>query len=152
MKETAHYSFQPMEAIMATLSGAPAQAAPGRGWPGPRGHWLLGCTRALRRDPLTFYTDTWRAYGDYVRVRTVPGYDFYLLADPAAVEHVLAKNPKNYVKPSFLTGPVRLLVGNGLFTSEGAFWLRQRRLAQPAFLRGAVVRLAAPMTAAADRL
>jgi cytochrome P450 len=44
------------------------------------------------------------------------------------------------------------LLGNGLFSSEGDFWLRQRRLAQPAFLRGAVVRLAAPMTAAVEGL
>jgi hypothetical protein len=39
----------------------------------------------------------------------VPGFDVYFLADPAAVEHVLVKNPKNYRKPEFLTGPVRLL-------------------------------------------
>jgi cytochrome P450 len=113
---------------------------------------LFGCLRAFRRDQLTFLRDLRRTYGDYVRIPTVPGYDIYLLADPAAVEHVLVKNHKNYRKPAFLTGPVRLLLGNGLFTSEGDFWLRQRRLAQPAFLRGAVVRLAAPMTAAVDDL
>src|SRR5262249_38435613 len=62
------------------------------------------------------------------------------------------KNYKNYRKPEFLNGPVRLLLGNGLFSSEGDFWLRQRRLAQPAFLRGAIVRLAAPMTAAVESL
>jgi cytochrome P450 len=139
---------------MATLGEAPrtATVSSRRSWPGPRGSWLFGCLQAIRRDSLTFYRDTWRTYGDYVRIRTLPGYDVYLLADPVAVEHVLVKNHKNYHKPSFLTGPVRQLIGNGLFTSEGDFWLRQRRLAQPAFLRGAVVRLAASMTAAADRL
>jgi cytochrome P450 len=121
-------------------------------WPGPRGNFLFGCLRDFRRDQLTFLRDLRRTYGDHVRIPTVPGYDIYLLADPAAVEHVLVKNYKNYRKPEFLTGPVRLLLGNGLFSSEGDFWLRQRRLAQPAFLRGAVVRLAAPMTAAVERL
>jgi cytochrome P450 len=82
----------------------------------------------------------------------VPGFPVYFLADPAAIEHVLVKNHKNYPKLELITGPVRLLLGNGLFNSEGDFWLRQRRLAQPAFLRGAVVRLAAPMTAAVDDL
>ncbi len=106
----------------------------------------------MRSDPLNFYRDTWRTYGDYVRIRTLPGFDVCLLADPAAIEHVLVKNHKNYRKPKFLTGPVKLVAGNGLFVSEGDLWLRQRRLAQPAFLRGAVNRLAAPMTAAADRL
>jgi cytochrome P450 len=113
---------------------------------------LFGCLRAFQRDQLNFLRDIWRRYGDYVRIPTVPGFDVYLLADPAAIEYVLVKNPKNYRKPTFLTGPVRLLVGNGLFTSEGSFWLRQRRLSQPAFLRGAIVRLAAPMTATVDDL
>jgi cytochrome P450 len=113
---------------------------------------VFGCLRAFRRDQLNFLRDTWRAHGDYVRIPTVPGYDIYFLADPAAIEYVLVKNHKNYRKPTFLTGPMRLLLGNGLFTSEGDFWLRQRRLAQPAFLRGAVSRLAAPITAAVDSL
>jgi cytochrome P450 len=113
---------------------------------------LFGCLRAFRRDQLNFLRDIRRTYGDYVRIPTVPGYDVYLIADPAAVEHVVVKNHKNYRKPEFLTGPVRLLLGNGLFISEGDFWLRQRRLAQPAFLRGAIARLAAPMAAAVDGL
>src|SRR6516225_10582298 len=117
-------------------------------WPGPRGHFLLGCLREFRRDQLNFLRDLRRTHGDYVRIRTVPGYDIYLLSDPAAVEHVLVKNYKNYRKAEFIIEPVRLLLGNGLFSSEGDFWLRQRRLAQPAFLRNAIVRLAAPMTAA----
>src|SRR6516162_5707278 len=121
-------------------------------WPGPRGHFLFGCLRAFQRDQLNFLRDVWRTHGDYVRIPTVPGFDVYLLADPAAIEHVLVKNHKNYRKPAFLTGPVRLLLGNGLFVSEGDFWLRQRRLSQPAFLRGAIVRLAAPMTSAVDDL
>jgi cytochrome P450 len=113
---------------------------------------LFGCLGAFRRDQLNFLRDMRRTHGDYVRIPTVPGWDVYLLADPAAIEHVLVKNHKNYRKPKFLTGPVRLLLGNGLFTSEGNFWLRQRRLSQPAFLRGAVVRLAAPMTTGVDHL
>src|SRR5947209_2126997 len=100
---------------MATLRESLRPEAAGRSWPGPRGHWLVGCLRAVRSDPLNFYRDACRTYGDYVRIPTVPGYDIYLIADPAAVEHVLVKNPRNYRKPDFLTGPVRLLIGNGLF-------------------------------------
>ena len=139
---------------MATLSDAtkPPEVAHRQGWPGPRGHFLFGCLRAFRRDQLNFLRDLRRTYGDYVRIPTVPGYDIYLLAHPAAVEHVLVKNYKNYRKPEFLSGPIRLLLGNGLFSSEGDFWLRQRRLSQPAFVRSSVARLAAGMTAGVERL
>ncbi|TMA18139.1 MAG: cytochrome P450 [Deltaproteobacteria bacterium] len=44
---------------------------------------------------------------------------------------------------------LRRLVGNGLLTSEGSFWLRQRRLAQPAFHRQRIAAMAARMTQAA---
>jgi cytochrome P450 len=136
---------------MATLGKTPSLASGERQtWPGPRGNFLFGCLRPFQRDQLNFLRDVWRTYGDYVRIPTVPGYDVYFLADPAAVEHVLVKNYKNYQKAKFLTGPIRLVIGNGLFTSEGDFWLRQRRLSQPAFLRGAIVRLASPMTKAVD--
>ena len=139
---------------MATLSDAtkPPEVLHRQGWPGPRGHFLFGCLRAFRRDQLNFLRDIWRTHGDYIRIPTVPGWDVYFLADPAAIEHVLVKNHKNYRKAEFITGPVRLVAGNGLFSSEGDFWLRQRRLSQPGFLRGAIVRLAAPMTTAVDDL
>src|SRR5262245_31207151 len=105
-----------------------APNAPRRDWPEIRGHWLLGCLRPIQRDPLNFYRETWRTHGDYVRIRAFPGYDVYLLADPAAVEHVLSGNHKNYRKPDVFNQPVRLLAGNGILTSEGDVWLRQRRL------------------------
>src|SRR6516165_5859747 len=153
MNETVHYSFTRW-LHMATLGKVPKlpSAPPRRKWPGPRGNFLFGCLRPFQRDQLKFLRDVWRTYGDYVRIPTVPGYDVYFLADPVAVEHVLVKNHKNYRKAKFLTGPIRLVIGNGLFTSEGDFWLRQRRLSQPAFLRGAIVRLASPMTRAVDGL
>src|SRR5262245_47006973 len=152
MNESVHCSSRHEEPPMATLSDAarPPDVSHRRGWPGPRGHFLFGCLREFRRDQLNFLRDLRRTHGDYVRIPTVPGLDIYLPADPAAVEHVLVRNYKNYRKPEFLREPVRLLLGNGLFSSEGDFWLRQRRLAQPAFLRGAVVRLAAPMSAAVE--
>jgi cytochrome P450 len=136
---------------MATLNDVHRHAPVSKkGWPGPRGHWLFGCVRAFQGEPLNFPRKAWRTYGDYVSIRALPGFDIYQITDPAAVEYVLVKNHKNYRKPGFLTKPVRLLTGNGLFTSDGDFWLRQRRLAQPAFLRDAVARLAAPMTDATD--
>src|ERR1700693_3558836 len=129
MNENVQYSYRQEEPHMATLGKAAERPAAARRqtWPGPRGNFLFGCLRAFQRDQLNFLRDVWRTYGDYVRIPTVPGYDVYFLADPAAIEHVLVKNYKNYRKAGFLTGPIRLVVGNGLFTREGDLSLRPRR-------------------------
>ncbi len=117
--------------------------------PGPRGHWLRGCLKRFQHEPLEFYRECHRDYGDYVRIRMVPGVDVYLLTHPDAVEQVLQKNHQNYRKPDFFHQTVGLLAGNGIFTSRGPFWLRQRRLMQPAFHRQHLEHLVPAMTAAA---
>jgi cytochrome P450 len=104
----------------------------------------------LQADGPGFYYRTWRDYGDYVRIRAIPGVYFYFLTHPDAVEHVLQKHHKNYRKPVFFDRTMALLVGQGLFSSEGDLWLRQRRLMQPAFHRQHLARLFPLMTAAAD--
>lgn len=120
--------------------------------PGPNGHWLLGCMRQFQREPIKFYTETWREYGDYVRIRILPGMYFHLLTHPDAVEHVLQRNHKNYRKMKNLIQSAEPLMGNGLFSSEGSFWLEQRRLAQPAFHRHQLMALTGNMASAADAL
>jgi cytochrome P450 len=51
------------------------------------------------------------------------------------VKHILQDNHANYEKGAKYRAALMPLMGNGLFTSEGAFWLRQRRIAQGAFQR-----------------
>lgn len=121
-----------------------------KAFPGPRGNWLLGCLRQFQRDPLALYAQANREYGHYVRIRAFPGIYVYLLTHPEAVEHVLQKHHKNYRKPDFFNKTVSLLAGNGVLTSEGDFWLRQRRLMQPAFHRSHLAKLAPLMVAAAE--
>jgi cytochrome P450 len=98
-----------------------------------RGHWLRGCFHEMRGDPLQLYSRAREKFGDYVRVRILQGIHLYLVTHPDGVEHVLHKKHRNYRKPDRFYKSVGLLVGNGLFTNEGEGWLRQRKLAQPAF-------------------
>lgn len=91
---------------------------------------LVGNALQLLRDRLTFQ-DTLAAFSGVARFRMF-GIEIYHLSDPDAIQHVLQDNARNYVKGK-LFEPMRSLVGNGLFLSDGDFWLRQRRLMQPAF-------------------
>lgn len=68
----------------------------------------------------------------------------HLVSDPAVVRHVLLDNLANYDKHTPAFDAVRIVLGNGMLTSGGAFWKRQRRIAQPAF-HGEKVRHFAPI-------
>ena len=130
---------------------AQADARPTTRWPVVRGRMLTGCIRDIQLRPLELYTGAWRTHGDYVCLRGLPGFYFYLLGHPDAIEHVLHTNLKNYRKPDSFNHSARPLVGNGILTSEGDFWRRQRRLVQPAFLRNSVSRLSSHMVASIGR-
>ena len=115
--------------------------------PGPRGVPLLGMLPALRRDPLRVFMDAAARFGDvaFFKIGSRRG---YLITNPADVRHVLQDNARNYRK-SPLYQKLRTSLGDGLLTSEGAFWLRQRRIAQPAFHRQRIEAFAGVMTDAA---
>jgi cytochrome P450 len=102
--------------------------------PGPDGRLILGVMPEYNRDALAFITRC-REYGDVVRTRFFY-VTAYFLYNPRDIEYVLSTNSKNFLKSmSLRSNFFHRLVGNGLVTSEGDFWRRQRRLAQPAFHR-----------------
>ena len=111
---------------------APALRNPPRRPPGPEGHPVLGNLREFAADTLGFATRLAREHGDVARFRLV-NREAWLLSGPDAVERVLVANHRNYVKHTFFWRKVEAIFGRGLLTNEGDAWLRQRRLAQPAF-------------------
>jgi cytochrome P450 len=111
--------------------------------PGPSYWTPFAPGRAIRRDPIGFVSALARDYGDAVCLGMGP-VDAYLFHHPDAVKHILQDNNQNYVKGEII-GRVKVLIGEGLFTSEGDFWRRQRRLAQPAFHRERIAGLAGTM-------
>jgi enediyne biosynthesis protein E7 len=82
------------------------------------------------------------AHGDTYRVFS-PGRNSWtwVIHDPDDVKRVMVTNHRNYTKGVGMDR-VRLLLGNGLITSEGEFWRRQRRMMQPAFHRKVIERFA----------
>lgn len=112
--------------------------------PGPFFWNPIAAGRDLMRDPLGRLTADWREHGDVTRIRIGP-LSYYGLVHPDHLQHVLQENHRNYVKGPII-GRTKILIGEGLFTSEGALWLRQRRLAQPAFHRQRIGGFATTMT------
>lgn len=100
---------------------------------GPPGRPLFGHLFEINRDHLGFLQQCVQTYGDRVELHFGPR-RVVLLNHPLDVDEVLVNQQRSFIKGYFyrLLGP---LLGNGLLTSEGDFWLRQRRLVQPAFHR-----------------
>ena len=117
--------------------------------PGPKGHPLLGSLPAVRKDPIRVFLEAFRDHGDVVRFRFGPMVA-HLVSSPEGVNHVLAENNKNYGKRTRGYDALRYVLGNGLLTSEGEFWKRQRRIAQPAFHRQRIAGFGQAMVRAAE--
>ncbi|MUL36914.1 cytochrome P450 [Gloeocapsopsis dulcis] len=118
--------------------------------PGPKGHFLIGNILEVNRDPLNFCSQCARNYGDIVRWQLGP-FPAIMLNHPSLIEEVLVTQQQNFVKSSVYRRGLRVL-GNGLLTSEGNFWQRQRRLVQPAFHQERIAAYAQVMVTYANRL
>ena len=112
--------------------------------PGPKPHFLFGNMPLASRDPLTVFTRWAREYGDifYYRAGWIR---VYFLNRPDLIEFALVRNHSNLLKDRVIQNS-RWFFGDGLLTSEGEEWKRQRRLTQPAFHREKVACYAGMMT------
>lgn len=86
----------------------------------------------LLRDAPNALLRLFEKYGDVLCVGNRRLRIIYLLSHPRHIKHVLQDNQLNYGKGS-LYDELRSMHGDGLVTSEGETWQRQRRQAQPAF-------------------
>lgn len=128
-------------------NAAGVQPPGGRVAPGPRSKSILGgMPRSGDLGMLGYYLDNWREYGDIVRFRVGP-ITQHLVVQPDHIRHVLVTNRQNYTKGIGMR-KLKLLLGQGLFTSEGALWQRQRKLMQPPFTPKGVQPFGPDMTAA----
>jgi cytochrome P450 len=120
--------------------------------PGPRGNFLFGNFLDFSRDPLGFLSLCAKEYPDVALMR-VGRLNSYILNNPDHIEEVLVAKSRYFRKDRFLNLRLfRLLLGNGLLTSDGDFWRRQRRLAQPAFHRDRIANYARVMVDYTERM
>jgi cytochrome P450 len=118
--------------------------------PGPPSSRWRGSFSQYTRDPLTFLPEAIRTYGDVIGLRFLK-FRVYFLNHPDMIEELLVAQARKFGKGRVLKANARLF-GKGLLTSEGAFWLRQRRLAQPAFHRARIASYAEAMVQYAQKL
>ena len=117
--------------------------------PGPRGLPLLGMGLQVLRDPLGTLEHIARKYGDIVTIPIVSDTRI-LLNHPDYIEQVTVIQQSKFHKSKLTKDVTGRLLGEGLLISEGDFWRRQRRLAQPAFQRHRINEYAATMLESAE--
>lgn len=113
------------------------------GWP------LLGALPSLLARPFEFLDEARRRHGDIYALDLGPA-SAVVLNHPRHAQHVLRDRAANYRKGGAMWDAIRTVLGNGLFVSEGDFWLRQRRMMQPQFHRQRLAGLAGLMVQAMD--
>jgi cytochrome P450 len=119
--------------------------------PGPSGRDLLNDLRDLQNYPLSVLLRSTQKYGDFVRLAIGP-WNIYLINHPEYIQQVLQSNNRNYTKDTFQYNMLRTVTGSGLLTSDGPFWLRQRRLVQPAFHRQRILEFGEIITTATQKM
>src|SRR5215469_4547061 len=113
--------------------------------PGPSVLFLLKSLPAIRGSLPGFMTSLTQHYGDVVRISLL-NQEGYLLNHPDGVKHALQSHHHQYSKEVYALTFLKALLGEGLLTNEGASWLMQRRLMQPAFHRKRLSAMSTVMT------
>ncbi len=87
----------------------------------------------VRRNPIPFHKRYFDQFGDSFSLKIGLSKYIILSRDNEVAQYILQKNQKNYHKSKFQSVYLSKYLGKGLLTVDGDFWLKQRRLIQPAF-------------------
>ncbi|WP_309642452.1 cytochrome P450 [Flavobacterium sp.] len=88
---------------------------------------------SIRKNPIPFHKKFFDQFGDTFSLKIGKTKHVILSRDNEVAEYILQKNHKNYQKSELQTKFISKYLGHGLLTANGDFWLKQRRLIQPAF-------------------
>ncbi|MBB6142831.1 cytochrome P450 [Silvibacterium bohemicum] len=84
-------------------------------------------------NPILLFEHLVATYGKMAHYRVGPS-DIVLVNEPEFIREILVMQPHNFIKER-TQKRMRILLGEGLITSDGEFHKRQRRIAAPAFHR-----------------
>lgn len=116
---------------------------------GPRDNLpFLGVLPRFRKDPAGYLQSVARTHGDLAYMRLGPQHA-YVVSHPDWIRDILVTHQGNFTKSRILER-AKVLLGEGLLTSEGDVHTRQRRLVQPAFHRDRLARHTVDMVACAE--
>lgn len=118
--------------------------------PGPPQRLFTGSLREFRQDILGFFAECARQYGDISFFR-LGHLKCAFINRPDLIEQVLVKDSRHY-KKHYAVRFARPILGNGLVTSDGPLWQRQRKLAAPIFQSHSVLSHVNQIVASTTRL
>lgn len=117
-------------------------------------HWFIRLMQLMpfrtRPDTLQFAIQTARQYGTFACAR-IGDRLLFQISDPELAHQVLVTHADKFHKDDILNRALRPITGNGLLLSEGEFWRKQRKLAQPAFHHKRIESYAAVMVEETER-
>jgi cytochrome P450 len=102
--------------------------------PSVKGFPIIGAIPQLLREQVDFLENARAQYSD-IYTLNLGATSMVMLNHPEHAQHVMVDHARNYSKGGPIWDAARAVIGNGLVTSEGDFWLRQRRMMQPHFHR-----------------
>lgn len=96
---------------------------------------ILKNAKQILSNPLPFHKKNFKKYGDTFGAKLGFGKSIIFTRDAGLITHILKTNHRNYHKSPIQSKQLAKYIGNGLLTSNGDYWLQQRRLIQPAFYK-----------------
>lgn len=134
---------------------AARSAKPSRSWkdlPGPPPVPILGNAHHVDPPRIHKTLERWaRTYGPIFRFRLF-GKHFIGVAEPEAIQEILRNRPEGFRRLGSIEGVFQEMGANGVFSTEGAAWNRQRALTVPAFNSAHLIPFFPTLTQVTDRL